>query len=250
MVYRLLTCGIVLFWLVMMGLLVRRDVYKAEVDALSFPPEHILRLMFLHTQDSNLEIQQDGESVGALSLKPTVRAITDSKRAYNLQISGNIMVLAGIDNQHVRITAETFLDLSPSLELERVRARTGVRERDIEATIQFNRLDNQLKFQVRQHEQALRSWEGRPEDLQNLPELNESGFSVGQLETLKSQLGTPQIRGTRGSVFMKGEEVETYLIQVQHAEGMTSSIYFSQLGQVLKVELFTGQVMLSEGVDP
>lgn len=234
----------------MMGLLVRRDVYKADVDALSFPPEHILRLMFLHTQDSNLEIQQDGESVGALSLKPTVRSVTDGKRSYSLQISGNLMVLAGMDNQHVRITGEIFLDLSSTLDLERVRARTGVRERDIEATIQFHRLENHLKFQVIQHEQVLKRWEGKPEELQDLPELNESGFSISQLETLKSQLGTPQIRGTRGSVFMNGEEVETYLIQVQHAEGMASSIYFSQLGQVLKVELFTGQVMLSEGVDP
>src|SRR5438552_14605774 len=70
MLYRAVAILIVLFWLTMTGLLVRKEARPADSALREIPVSHVIRLLFLHEQASELNILSEKLRLGHLHLQP------------------------------------------------------------------------------------------------------------------------------------------------------------------------------------
>src|SRR5262245_41077895 len=70
MIYRTVATLIVIFWLVMTTLLIRNEVNPEDSRVREVPLTHVLKLLFLHEQPSDLRIYAGGTAVGYLRFQP------------------------------------------------------------------------------------------------------------------------------------------------------------------------------------
>ena len=76
----------------------------------------------------------------------------------------------------------------------------------------------------------------------HLPGINLSG--VEQLQ--HQQASATRFSAHRGTLRLNGENIETYVITIQHGETLESTIDFNQLGQILAVKTFAGYDLYDE----
>ena len=74
MFYRTVAIFIVLFWLTMTGLLVHQQVRPGDSALREVPPAHVVKLLFMHHQPSNLNIYSDKLRLGQLVIEPETRS--------------------------------------------------------------------------------------------------------------------------------------------------------------------------------
>jgi len=244
---RLITGFIVLFWLVMNGLMVQTEFFKQPLFTLDLPPNYVIQTMFTHGQSSYLNVLQSGESIGLLKLSPTRSRTPQGTYVNHLQFETSLNL--PFQTTKERIQSNGFFELKPDLSILKLAIRTSLPKQKIEATLAFNAAENHFLMTLLTPGHALRKWEGKPEEILTIPELRAYGLNVISLNQLQTQLGTSHIHATKTLLKMNGNAVEVFVLRIQHSASLESSIYFSQLGQVLKIETATGQRLLSEGVD-
>ena len=86
---RFFTAAIILFWVTMMALLMRSELWPDQSALRAVPIEKVAKLMWFHREPSELVIWSDGQRVGHLRLHPKVR---ESDGARVLEYSGNVRV--------------------------------------------------------------------------------------------------------------------------------------------------------------
>jgi len=70
MLRRLTIAGIVFFWMLMNGALVKLWLYPQSSEILTVPVGHVSKLLFLHEQPSALKIYQNDRNAGNLLIQP------------------------------------------------------------------------------------------------------------------------------------------------------------------------------------
>ena len=70
MLSRLTTLGIVAFWLVMSGLLIRPGGPAGQIGHLDVPVSYVIRIMFKNAQQSVLSLREGDIPIGILSCGP------------------------------------------------------------------------------------------------------------------------------------------------------------------------------------
>src|SRR5579862_7066622 len=71
MFYRAVAIFIVLFWLTMTSLLVHQQLRPGDSALREVPPAHVVKLLFMHHQSSNLNIYSDKLRLGQLVIDPS-----------------------------------------------------------------------------------------------------------------------------------------------------------------------------------
>src|SRR5271169_3259170 len=112
MLYRLATVGIAVFWLVMMGLLVRLETHPGQTDILDVPVSYVTRIMFKHGQQSILTVREEEKSVGTVAVRPLVTG----SDARSLDFSGTLSLQFPLGAQD-RVNFNGVLDLDKALGL-------------------------------------------------------------------------------------------------------------------------------------
>jgi hypothetical protein len=265
--YRVAALGIILFWLVMTGLLVRMECFPGTSDLLPVPVEHLFKLMFLHEQPSDLILFQDQERIGDLHLQPH-RFPRNAGAARNvLAITGSMILdLPGFESRHLTLRGVFELDdrdAARHFELtatvhepsQNLPARPGAASQKTAPSLVIafdgEPPHGRYHYAIRRGDALLAEQSGPPATLLDQPELRSIGVGPVVLAALAQQLAvSTQLTARRGVFLSKGEEMETYDVAVRQGEALEATIQLSQLGQILAVKTSAGYSLLDESMAP
>src|SRR5260221_2769842 len=115
MLYRTVAIFIVLFWLTMTGLLVHRQIRPGDSALREVPPAHVVKLLFMHHQPSNLNIYSDKLRLGQLMINPTTGPQGQDR---DLKFSGDLQILVP-GGKRERIKWDGLLQMDKLLTIKR-----------------------------------------------------------------------------------------------------------------------------------
>src|SRR5215207_3438217 len=99
MPYRAAALLIVVFWMAMTALLIRKQLSSGATKLTEVPVSHVLKLMFHHGEASDLNLHSDRQMVGKLRFHPQTRK-DDAMRI--MEFSGSVtFTLPGSPRQRV-----------------------------------------------------------------------------------------------------------------------------------------------------
>ena len=236
MLYRILSAGIVIFWITMTGLLVRKEWVPEDSSLRKVPLSHVLRLVFQHAQTSDLQLYHQKELIGRARVHPQVGP--ESRRL--VEFSGHLQLnLPGMPRQRLNFSGAS--EFNAALELQQQTLNLSFREPAghrirLSLNPQTQRLsyDSLIDQTVTGRGEypltmdSARSWL----DLQGL------GFALPQAAAPgKSAMN---IQAMQSSLQIRGEKIDTYLVSFQQSEQTLLEVHFSQLGQILRARSFLG----------
>ena len=234
---RALSVLIIAFWLLMVGLLIRLQVFPEGSGVRNVPPDHVLGLMFLHRQPSDLSIYSGtNRRIGSLAIRPGRDKQTGER---SLTFSGNVQLqLPGVPNQ--RIVWETQTRFDESLAPRSVRLRVSMRDPDYQLSVSIDATTKNAQYELWSAEGPVdASTVTLTED--GIDELLERlGFDPAKLKALRTGTTQPEILAKRSKFTIRGEEVEAYRITIRQGEQALVDGYISQLGQIMLVKTSLG----------
>ena len=273
MFYRTFLTGVVLFWLVVTGLLVRIELFPGKGDVLPVPVSYVGRLIFLHQQPSTLALYNpQNQRLGTMHLDP--QHIPDRMGGGfvdNLRSTGEATVsLPGFPN--ARLTYNFLLQLNEAQQLQNFEGTATIhtlkppgssKQREPAWAIKCDGRPplNQFHYLVRQDDVVEKEASGTPAELLADPDL--SLFGVAPRTLLDQMQARPDgasggdgaasqmaVSAHRGNLRFNGDEIETFVVTARYAESLETTIHVSQLGQVLLVKTFTGYNFYDDTLAP
>ena len=266
--YRTLVTGIVLFWLVMIGLLVRVELFPDKGDLLPVPLTHVAKLIFMHQQPSDLVLYNAQRvRLGTLHLQPQREksAASDGVVLNILDGTGaTTLNLPGLPSQ--RMTFHFSLKFSEAEELKHFEWAASIRTLNLGAArkntdpslgIEFDGTPalDQFHYLVRRDKVVEKEASGTSETLLADPDLSFLGFDPRAVierwqPDRRGAAGQLAVTAHRGTLRFNGEDIETYVISLKYADSLESTVHVSQLGQVLSVKTFAGYNLYDEALNP
>jgi hypothetical protein len=255
--HRVIAGGIVIFWAVMTWELARMQLFPGKSGQMTVPVEHVIHLMFVHEQASDLVVSDAHERIGALHLQPhRAPASAGAPAEDSLNGSGSIAIKGpGANGQHFNF--RWTMSLGDHEE--------EVRQFDFTATLSAPsqktpalvivcdgspRADH-YHYQVRSGTAVLFEDTGTLAALLNNPSLRALGFNAATITALsRQQADSVKIDAHRGVLHANGEDLETYDVTIRDGDAFESTVQFSQLGQVLAATAFAGYSLRDESLAP
>ncbi len=258
MFYRVFAAGIVVFWLLMGTLLVRTELFPDRGNTLPVPVDYVGHLIFRHEQPSDLLLfNQKRRLDGSFHFLPKqLNPSADGKTAAGnlLNLSGNfLLTLPGLANQ--RLLFHGALEMDEHEQIRRVDLAVSLHEAKqstpgVTLHLDGRPAENQWRYQLTQGGETLREGSGTPEEiLQNL-DLHAYGMDARLLANIGPRAGTTTLTAHRGTLRINDEDIESFVVTVHQGEGMDSTIYINQLGQVLAAKTFLGYDLYDETLSP
>ena len=255
MFYRTIVAVIIGFWVLMSALLVRTQYFSGSGAALPVPVEFVTRLMFHHEQAADLVLySQQRRLDGYLHLQPKHLPHGEDGHSAPLDLlsgSGSFAVtLPGTNLQRVTLRGVAELDgqqqvqhLEMTISLHEPK-QTGL---GLTLAVEGSPAQDDWHYVLKQAGIVVREDAGPIARLiaaadPHLPGLNLSGFEQLQHQ----QAAGTRFSAHRGALRLNGENIETYVITIQHGETLESTIDFNQLGQILAVKTFAGYDLYDE----
>jgi hypothetical protein len=252
MVYRFAAFVIVAFWLVMTGLLVMNEIHPEGSSVQEVPLPHVMKVLYLHEQPSDLRIYAGNACIGYLRVIPHVEKETDDRL---LEITGNLQMQLGDSRSHIAWSG--IMTMSPRFEMKKT---------DWSLTLQDSastRLQLQTRADSPKAHLIVRS---KDQIIQESDvALNETGFSgvmqefgatpemLAMVETAKATAkaqAPPTIHARQSSLRYRGERTETYMVSIEQNGQTLIQCHFSQLGQVLYAKTLLGYTLQPDDVIP
>ena len=258
MFYRALAVGIVAFWLLMMALLVSVEFFSGESGLLPVPTEYVWKLIFLNEQSSSLVLYNQNQRIGDFRFQPRhLSTGTDGT-------GGPVRLLTGIGNMTLTVPGlgVQSISLRGSLELD---AQNIVRIFTLNAafhevgqhTPRWNLvLDghpalDQWHYQLRRGEVAQQENSGTSAILLDALDLRSLGIDPkAVMQASQQQAAHATITARRGVLHIKGEDIESYVVRAQQGEFLETTMYVSQLGQILAVKSSSGYDLYDDAFNP
>ena len=247
MLYRLLTATIVLFWLTMTGLLVRRELGPGDSSLRAVPVAHVAKIMFAHEQPSDLQIYQEKLGVGRLQIFPHLRKEDGQRR---IDLSGTLqLVLPGMPRQ--RVAWRGGLDLDSRLEMQRFQIGISFRAPDTDTVdLLLEPAANRLTYESRAGNRSIKR-EYSLDEKGVIAWLRDQGIDPAMVMSLHHPRSAPLVfKALQSSLAIRGEKVETYLLSAEQGEQTLLEAQVSQLGQILRVRTFVGYSAAPDDLAP
>lgn len=257
MFYRALIAVIVLFWLGMMGLLIRSEWFPQEADSLKVPTAYLWKLMFLHEVASDLAIYDGRERVGNLNLQP--RRQSDGRPGG--QIPRTLTAIGDV-NVRLPLLGQTRLVLhgtvaidnhneAKQLRLSAVLHPTGQPANNTTLTVDGEPSADRWHYVVQRNNETVAEESGTAEHLLDRPELRSLGVNpVALLRLQRDQLAHIDVVARHGKLRSGSDEIDTFVVTIKDGNGLETVLHVNQLGQVLAVRTFTGVSLLDSALTP
>jgi hypothetical protein len=239
---RIASILIIGFWLVMTGLLVHKEVRPGSAALREVPVEHVIKLLLMHGQASDLGIYNDKMRLGNLRIHPHLRTET---RGRSIDFSGRLQVLfPGADRQRVE-WAGTW-DLEKNLATRHFELGLITREAAVvnapsyRARLTISPADNLLTWTMLNGDSALdkpRSYTLDEAGLQKvLGDIALDPTVLSMIQGQKRVMKPPVVRAQQSSMLIHGERIDTYLVTVEQSGQTLLEFDVSQLGTILRAK--------------
>lgn len=244
---RLVAFAIVVFWFVMTLLLVRNEVTPESSRLREIPISHVLKILYLHEQPSDLNIYNGGLPIGSVRLQPRL----DRERGTRLlDIAGDLRLRPG-PQQKMQFSWVGMLEMSDAYEMLETKWSVTMQEPTylrVHVTTPAHSKTARYSF----HTKGMTIGEGElPMDQDGLTSLAKqfgdgTDFS-GLIEQGRRQARAPlKIRARQSSLRYRGDRTDTFLVTVEQNEQMLIEAHFSQLGQILDARTLIGYTLRPE----
>lgn len=254
MLARVISIGIVGFWLVMTTLLVQNELLETTPIGYAVPVETVMQKIFDGGESSDLAIFYQGSRVGRCSLQ-----VTKEKKASvpNYVVRSELTLDFDVFGKPVRLQSATDSQFDQKYQLTRFHSHTVSGDSQME--MQGDLASKDIEF-------VLTLGEGYQEKhkmpFATLEKMGPSGamglFGMGGLplpdtakdksaNSLTAALGQSK-NGPTTSVLeamlqVGNQKLTTFLVHTKYDESLWSKVYVSPMGEVLKVETSFGVTM-------
>jgi len=238
--YRIFSGVIVLFWCVMTFLLVRVIVSPESAGLLDVPVSHVVKMVFLGGQTSDLSIYQNGRTTGSFSLRPETPLPGGGR---TLLFSGNLaLALPFMARQ--RVVWQGALRMDDKFQLGPCQGVVGVRDSPNSLRLEYSP-DHPLRCQIKG---ANGGGTFALDDAGAAEALHALGVDATAVEGVRKSVGKPEITARRSFLKVRNEKIEAYQVAIRQGDAPLAEIYVSQLGQILFVHTSFGYTLGSEDI--
>ena len=258
MLYRICAVLITGFWLAMTGLLVRQHTGEGDAALREVPVGHVVKLLLMHEQPSDLNIFSDKRRLGHLRIHPRKRK---EERARVIEFSGSLLAMfPGAEPQRVAWDGE--LELEKTLATRRFTmgltlrdsARNAAPPLRTQITITPSAIpaENLLHWSLHRGDRLLdqRSIsldeKGLHTALQELVDPALLEMVQGQTRTMAA----PVIKAHLSTMLIHGERIDTYLVTIEQNGQTLLAADVSQLGQILRAKTLIGYTLMPDDLVP
>ena len=248
MLNRFLAATIVLFWMTMTALLLRKELGPGDTSLRELPVAHVAKVMLMHEQASDLQIYNEKLSVGRLQIHPRIRK-GDGQRS--VELAGSLqLTLPGMSHQRVTWTGE--LDLDKDMAAERFKMTVTFREPAASSVdVLIEPAEHRLTVESRAGQHLVKHSEYALDEKGASDWLREQGIDPALLLSLHNPGSSPLVvKALQSSLAVRGEKIETYLISAEQGGQTLIEAHMSQLGQILRVRTFAGYSAAPDDLAP
>ena len=247
MLYRALAILVTGFWLTMIGLLIRREAAPGDSALREVPVGHVVKLLLMHEQASDLHISNGKLRLGTVRIHPQMHK---GERSRVIDFTGNLQImLPGLERHR--------LDWSGELELEKTLATRRFRMAlTLSDPTQHGVAGYRSEVTIVPAENLL-TWteQDNPPHAYTLDDagLRQALFEMfpdpALPELLQSQtrsMAPPVIRARQSSMLIRGERIDTYLVTIEQSGQTLLEFDVSQLGTILRAKSLIGYSLAPE----
>jgi hypothetical protein len=232
MLYRFATIGIVGFWMVMMGMLLRLEMHPEETDIMNVPVSYVARMMFKHNQLSLLTVQDGDKAIGSVSLRPSVTG-TDGR---SLDCSGSLsMQLPGDAPQ--RFNFHGVMDMDTALRVVDFYLDVHLKEPRYQLTLRGAVASKRLEYEVHDGKYLIASeklpMEASAIEPVVLRSLGLPENAMSALPAVADGIARPEVTARETQITMHGERLQVYEVMVNEGTTPVAQLYVTQAGQVI-----------------
>lgn len=250
MLYRALAFLIICFWLTMTGLLIRKEAGPGDSALREVPVGHVVKLLLMHEQPSDLNIYSGKTRLGYLRIHPQMHK---GDRSRVIAFAGNLQVmLPGQERQRVGWSGE--IELEKTLATRRFTVSLTLSEPGKRKAPAYG-----AQISIAPAENLL-TWtplDGQPhtytlddDGLQTaLREMGEPEL-LAMLQGQTRSMTPPVIRAHLSSMLIRGERIDTYLVTIVQSGQTLLEFDVSQLGQILRAKTLIGYSLAPEDLTP
>ena len=243
MLYRLATIGIVAFWIVMMGMLVRLETHPEATDILDVPVSYVMRMMFKHGQQSILTVREENKTIGSVAFRPSISA--SGRRS--LDFSGTLSVQWPAAPRQ-RFNFQGAVDMDGAMRVLEFHLEASFQELHCRVNVKGDVPRKTLVFEMRQG--------GRLTVSQTLPMdaaalgaalLQHLGLDATALPVIAAgSVSPPTFTAHETRITLHGEQLEVYQVTLLEGAASVADIYVTQLGQIVLAKSGFGYSLSSE----
>ena len=258
MLYRTCAAVIVVFWLIMAGLLVRQHVGEGDAALREVPVAHVVKLLLMHEQPSDLNIFSDKRRLGQMRIHPRFLA---AERSRVIEFSGNLLTtLPGAERQ--RILWEGSWELEKTLTTRRFTITLTLRESSgkdatayrtmVTVTPSANPAENLLRWTLHRGDRLIENRRisldaaGLDTALRELVDPSMLQMVQGQTRAMTP----PVIKAHQSTMLIHGERIDTYLVSIEQNGQTLIEADISQLGQILRAKTLIGYTLMPDDLVP
>lgn len=249
MLYRLLATVIVLFWLTMTGLLVRKEFGLGDSSLREVPIAHVAKLLFTHEQPSDLQVYNERLAVGRLRIQPRLRK-EDGQR--KVDFTGTVqLLLPGVDGRQ-RVAWTGDLTLDSQLQAQRLKFALTYRApapHTLDLALDFPQ--KRVSYETRVDAIVAHRGEFSFDEAGVSVWLREQGIDPALVKSLSNPNSAPmQASARQASLTIRDEKIDTWLVSVEQGGQTMLEAHVSQLGQILRLRTFLGYSAAPEDLAP
>ena len=239
MLYRAAAVLIVVFWIAMTALLIRKELSPGATELREVPVSHVIKLMFRQGEASDLNLHNDRQMVGQLRFHPQIRKVDG---ALLMEYSGRVMfTLPGGPRQRVSWAGD--FELNRALEMQSARLQLNVSEPATYAVdLTADPIANRLRYETRSGGHLLHRGEYALDAEGALTWLHEQGIDPVLIQGGSQPSGTqpPTFRAWQSSMQIHGQRLDTFRVDIEYGGQTLLEFHVNQIGQILQAKSFLG----------
>ena len=248
MSYRVASVFIVVFWLTMTGLLLRNEWWPGNSALREVPVAHVLKLLMVHGESSDLNIYNEKLRLGLFHLRPTMRKDDDTR---DIEFSGNLRIfIPGMERENVSWTGDWNLDkalATRSFHIALTLKKPSALTVDIRLFPATNRAHYMLITGGGLEEQ--RDFSLDAAGIRTVAQ--EFGIDPAILDAAQSpHAEKPVIKAHQAFLEIHGGRIDTYLVTLEQSGQTLLEFHVDQLGRILQARTLVGYSLTPDDITP
>ena len=245
MLYRFAMIGIVAFWMVMMGMLVRLETHPERTDILDVPVSYVARIMFKHGQQSVLAVREEEKPIGSVEFRPLITG--SGGRSFDFSGTLSVQWPPGWPPRQ-RFNFQGAVDMDSALRMLGFHLEVTSQQQHCHVSLKGDVARKTLAFEVRQGDRLTMS-QILPMDAASVGSalLQQMGLDAATLPDIAAGgVSPPTLAARETQITMHGEQLEVYQVTVLEGTAAVADIYVTQLGQIVLAKTSFGYRLSAE----